>query len=310
MKPLTAEEITGTWGTLLLPIDADQRIDFGRLAAELDALIESGVDGIYSNGTAGEFYAQTEAEFEKISSLLAEKCGAAGMPFQIGAAHADARTALARAAFAAALRPGAIQVILPDWTALSFGEAEDFLRTAGRVVEPVGLVLYNPPHAKRVLAPAELLKLAGSIRSLVGVKLLDGDAGWYREMKKVAPKISVFVPGHRLATGFKNGVAAGSYSNVACLNPAAAKRWHELMKTDLDGALEIEGRLQRFMNEHIVPFRDRRFFSNQALDKLLAAIGGWAEIGTRLRFPYRSIDENEAGRLRRIAENLIPEFFV
>ncbi|HEY8561649.1 MAG TPA: dihydrodipicolinate synthase family protein [Pyrinomonadaceae bacterium] len=310
MQPLTASEINGTWATLLLPINADQSIDFERLSAEIDLLIESGVDGVYSNGTAGEFYAQTADEFEKINLMLAEKCRAANMPFQIGAAHTDAQTALTRAEIGARLQPSAIQVILPDWTALSFGEAENFLQTVAEVIAPVGLVLYNPPHAKRVLSPAELLKMTESVPSLVGVKLLDGDAVWYREMKEVAPRLSVFVPGHRLATGVENGVASGSYSNVACLSPAAAKRWNDLMKKDLKKALEIESRLQRFMNEYIVPFRDRHFFSNQALDKLLAAIGGWARIGTRLRFPYHSIDENEAAPLRRIAQELIPEFFV
>ncbi len=32
------------------------------------------VNGIYSNGTAAEFYNQTEGEFDKISQLLVDKC--------------------------------------------------------------------------------------------------------------------------------------------------------------------------------------------------------------------------------------------
>jgi 4-hydroxy-tetrahydrodipicolinate synthase len=45
------------------------------------------VSGIYSNGTAGEFYNQTEDEFDQISFLLAEKCNKVQMPFQIGCSH-------------------------------------------------------------------------------------------------------------------------------------------------------------------------------------------------------------------------------
>ncbi len=60
MKPLTSTQISGTWGTTLLPINKDESIDFGRLSQDLDYLLTSGVDGIYTNGTAGEFYAQTE----------------------------------------------------------------------------------------------------------------------------------------------------------------------------------------------------------------------------------------------------------
>ena len=32
MKPLSASEIVGSWATLLLPINADESIDFARLA--------------------------------------------------------------------------------------------------------------------------------------------------------------------------------------------------------------------------------------------------------------------------------------
>jgi 4-hydroxy-tetrahydrodipicolinate synthase len=53
MKPLPAAEIRGTWAPVLLPLDDRERIDLGALDAQLDA----DVDGIYTNGTSGEFYA-------------------------------------------------------------------------------------------------------------------------------------------------------------------------------------------------------------------------------------------------------------
>src|SRR5947199_9511096 len=86
MKPLASHEIRGTWAAVLLPIDTGERIDLHRLAEELDCLLASVVDGVYTNGTAGEFYAQTEDEFDTIHTLVAEKCERAGMPFQIGGA--------------------------------------------------------------------------------------------------------------------------------------------------------------------------------------------------------------------------------
>ena len=84
---LTAINLKGNWGTLLLPINPDDSIDYARLADEIDYLIEAKIDGIYSNGTAGEFHNQTEEEFDKINELLAEKCHRSNMPFQIGASH-------------------------------------------------------------------------------------------------------------------------------------------------------------------------------------------------------------------------------
>ena len=300
-------KIRGNWATLLLPIDSDDSIDFVRLGTEIDVLIAAEVDGIYSNGTAGEFHNQTEAEFDAIQQLLAQSCRAAGMPFVIGACQPDPRLALDRVRRAAALAPDGIQVILPDWWPLSNAEAIDFLAMAAEAAGAIPLVLYNPPHAKRVLRPAELAAILEQVPQVVGVKLGDGDADWYAEARQHLADWALYVPGHHLATGVREGVAAGAFSNVACLSPSGAQRWTELMLTDPEAARDIERRLCSFMDDHIVPFRRDHGYSNAALDKLLAAVGNWAPVGTRLRRPYRWIDDGWTEQLRQAARSLVPE---
>ncbi len=44
MKPLAAEELRGTWGTLLLQLNDDESIDYQRLSLQIDALIRFQVD--------------------------------------------------------------------------------------------------------------------------------------------------------------------------------------------------------------------------------------------------------------------------
>ena len=80
------------------------------------------------------------------------------------------------------------------------------------------------------------------------------------------------------------------------------------MSTDYGAAIALEGKLRGFLDDYILPFRAEGGYSNQALDKLLAAIGGWSATGTRLRWPYRWIDESEALRLRHIARERLPDF--
>lgn len=308
MKPLGASEIYGNWATPLLPINEDESIDFVRLGEEVDIIIASEVNGVYTNGTAGEFYAQTEAEFLRISALVAERCERAGVPFQIGASHTSPQTSLERVRRAREFKPGAIQVILPDWLPPNDDEVIAFLQRIAEASEPVGLVLYNPPHAKRVLKPPAYSKLKAAIPGLVGVKAMDGDAAWYQEMREHAADLSVFVPGHHLADGYRQG-AVGSYSNVACLSPAGAQKWYELIKTDINRASEIEAKIRRFIKLHVAPFRTDFGYANAALDKLMAAIGNWCEIGSRLRWPYKWIPESEAKRLRPVAKEMLPELF-
>jgi dihydrodipicolinate synthase/N-acetylneuraminate lyase len=307
MEPLRSKAIFGNWATLLLPIEENGAINFEKLSDEIETLISMRVNGIYSNGTAGEFYNQTEDEFDHLNLMLAERCEASGMPFQIGCSHSDPRLSLSRLKRARELHPSAIQIILPDWSAPSMDEVVGYLQVMADQAAPVGLVLYNPPHAKKILTPGEFHQIRESGIELVGCKVGGGDKTWYAQMKELVPGLSIFVPGHHLATGVTLG-ASGAYSNVACLHPGAAQHWYELMSSDMKVALEMEERIQRFMQGHIVPFIRDEGYSNQAADKFLAAIGGWAEIGTRLRWPYKGISSSHVASTRAACKELLPEF--
>ncbi len=306
MKPLTAAEIVGNWCTLMLPINADESIDYARLDEEVAYLTAVGVNGLYTNGTAGEFHTQTEAEFDRIHELVAERCNSTGLPFQIGASHMSFQISLERIRRARALQPSAFQVILPDWFPVQEAEMITAVRLFAEAADPIPLVLYNPPHAKRRLVPAQFGALKRAVPALVGVKVPGGDEAWYAEMRAYMGDLSVFVPGHLLATGYSRG-AAGAYSNVACLHPVGAQRWYDLMRVDLPAALEIERRILQFWEAEIIPYITEQYYPNGALDKFLSVIGGWARVGSRLRLPYRWIDETEATRIRTVAERLIPE---
>lgn len=305
---LTGKNLKGNWGTLLLPINEDNTIDFGRLAAELDYMIAAKIDGIYSNGTAGEFHNQTEAEFDKIQELMAEKCQYSGMSFQIGVSHPSPLISMERLRRTKGLNPSACQVILPDWVIPNANERKQFISGMIEAAESIPLVLYNPPHAKQVLNPGELHELSRAFPQLIGVKLAGGDEDWYSQMKWSTGKFSVFVPGHFLATGFRTGVADGAYSNVACINPRAAQDWWNLMQTDIDAAIELQNRILAFFDECIVPYKNAGY-SNPALDKLLASAGEWADIGTRLRWPYQWISSDNVKKVADRAKYHLPEFF-
>ena len=111
-----------------------------------------------------------------------------------------------------------------------------------------------------------------------------------------------------MATGISSG-GHGAYSNVACINPFAAQKWYEIIETDRSGALELEERINRFMSTLITPFIAEERYPNHACDRFMALVGGWADVGAKLRWPYRSIPESLVEDVRNKAKNIIPEFF-
>jgi 4-hydroxy-tetrahydrodipicolinate synthase len=157
------------------------------------------------------------------------------------------------------------------------------------------------------LSPSEFAELKAQVPALIGIKVLGGDAAWFEEMNQLVPEVSIFVAGHLLAEKVRFG-ARGSYSNVACLHPRAARDWQRMMKADPDAALELGTRFQGFLADHIAPFLERGY-SNQAVDKLLACIGDWTDLTPRLRWPYDFLPATEAARLRPLAKDRLPEFF-
>jgi dihydrodipicolinate synthase/N-acetylneuraminate lyase len=305
MQPLTRATSRGTWGPVLLPLGEDNSIDFGRLRAEMDVFVAAGLAGCYTNGTAGEFHCLEEAEHDAVSELVAAACGAAGVPFQIGASHMSGQISLSRIKRARELTPSAIQVILPDWFPLSPAEIVPAVTRMAEVADPVPIVLYNPPHAKKVLDPQTFAALAREIPSLVGIKVSPTGPAWYEALQSEAPDLPVFVPGHALASGMRLG-GAGSFSNIAGMHPVGARRFDELIHSDPEAALALEQRILAFFAEHIFPLLAEGY-SNNALDKTLAALGGWAPIGTRVRWPYRSVPEEHVRQLAPLARAALPE---
>ena len=309
MKPLKHSEIHGNWATLLLPIQPDESIDYELLAAEIEHFSFAAVNGVYSNGSAGEFYTQTEDEFDRVNHLLAEKCERLGLPFQVGVSHMSPQLSLARLRRIRVLNPSGFQVILPDWFPPTIDEIYRFLDVMAAAADPVPLIVYNPRHAKLKLGPAEWLAIADRFPNVAGLKVPGGDETWYESMRPVLSRLSVFIPGHTLATGLRHG-ARGAYSNVACLSPRGAQQWYDLCRADLVEGLKFEQRIARFFSDHVAPLISVRHLSNMAADKALAAASGWLPgLSSRLRWPYACARDNEIVRIRAAARETLPEFF-
>lgn len=302
---LTRTALRGIWCTVLLPLDPDDRIDFGRLEADLEYLIAQRPHGIYVNGTAGELDTLSEEEFDRIGEVLAERCAHARLAFQVGASHPSGHLTCQRVVRAAALGPSAIQVTLPDWTPLSFAEVRRAMARFHGLADPVPIVLYNPPHAKTQLAPDALGRLAAELPNLVGVKVRGGDAHWHTALRAATPDLAVFVPGHELAHQRKLG-ANGSYSNIACMSPRGALRWFAAMEAEPEAADDLQRRLDDFFATAVAPLAATGL-SGVALDKLLAAVGGWSDAGLRVRWPRTAAPADSVKKVRAVARDIVPE---
>jgi len=298
----------GIWGAVLLSVSRHGSIDWNATSAHVSALCESSVNGIYTNGTAGEFHNQTDEEYLQLTELVAGIAKDNQKSFQLGVSHSNPRVALQRLQSAIKLLPDGVQFTLPDWWTLSSNELITFVEQLQVNAGNIPLILYNPPHAKHQLSLADIHTLVQRIPNLVGVKIAAGDAAWYATNQQYLKVLSVFVPGHSVAFGRPLG-ASGSYSNVACLSPDGAVMHWNLIQSDLDAAIELESRINRFMQTHLLTLAAQRGLSNGALDKLMAAAGGWSPLTEKLLWPYHSASKLDVSRVAAAAQNELPELF-
>ena len=296
----------GIWGAVLLPVQGGDQIDMGALAELVDILCASCVAGIYTNGTAAEFFDQTEAEFDAITDLVLGVAGRAGVPVQIGVSNSNPRVARERLRRIAESDAVAAQITLPDWWPPSETEQARFIDGMSEASDGLPLILYNPPTAKVRLDVPGIARLRARSALLVGVKVAGGDAAWYAQRHEMLGDMSVFVAGHTVAFGRPLG-ADGAYSNVACLSPAGAVRHWDLAATDPEVARDVEDRFRRFLHETMIPLARDHGLSDAALDKAMAAAGGWGPVGPDLLWPYSGATPGMVETIRASAQDLLPD---
>src|SRR5690606_19168314 len=148
----------------------------------------------------------TETEFDKINEMMAVKCHAERVPFQIGASHMSPIISLERVKRAKSLMPDAFQVIIPDWLVVNPEEQLRFLDKIAEACFPVPIVLYLPGHAKTKVSPQALMALGSKVTQLIGIKMGSVHPESHEMIRKLGEHIAVFMPGHRLASNMKNGL--------------------------------------------------------------------------------------------------------
>ena len=306
MKDLRAYRVCGNWTPLLLSWNKNGLLDAARIEGTLDILLNMRVDGIYVDAHNDGYTTLTENEYDHVTEMLASRCAAVNIPFQIGMGHGLEHVALDRLKRGAALSPAAFQIPLPDWCAFNLSRAADFIRRVSDHAAGTSLVLGSWAQS---LSVVEVEQIASDSDSVIGVRLPETEGVWSEGTRHIFGSRGVFTQGYRLATRFSQG-ALGAYSCISCLNPGVVQEWWNQMTEDLSGALEVEQRVRHFMEGHAIPlFRRDANPCDPAGHRLLALIGGWCDLSPQMRWPCQPISLDETNQLRRAARTLIPEFF-
>ena len=165
--------ITGILTPNITPVDDAGRIDEERLRGYVDWLIERGVDGLYPNGSTGEFVRFTAEERRRIVQIVLEQTRGR-VPVLAGAAEANVKATIDACDAYGAMGARAVAIVAPFYYRLSSEGVYAYFREIADHVS-IDVTLYNIPLFASPIDVATVVRLASECPRVVGIKDSSGD---------------------------------------------------------------------------------------------------------------------------------------
>lgn len=303
---LTSDTLKGMWAGMPVPWTVQDQIDEKALRENVQRMCRVGAHGVYTHGTTGEFYAQSQEEWKRVAQITVEECRPFGTPTQVGCTALWTAEVIRRAQFAVEIGADGIQVAFPFWLALSDAEATGFLKEVTREVPGMPVVLYNTARSKKPLTADLLQRLLDQDIPLIGCKGVRSKEE-ITVFLRLAPQLRIFTSEDQLADWWNAGVR-GCYSSLVYTCPKLILSYFRLCEEGHPQALEIGKGLQRLYQEFVAPLAQEGF-TDTAFDRTFAASTGFLT-GSLLpsRPPYRKATQREVNRLRQCCLKVFPQF--
>jgi len=306
--PEHVRRLRGLFPPLALPLTAGGDLDFDSLNRQVDYLLTGPVNGLWVNGTTGDFFALTEEEGAAVLGAVIKRIrGSVPVVAQIG--DTVTRKVIRKGQLAIAAGADYLAVVLPYYLDYSQDELKEHYRAVSTALKRP-LILYQLPQMCKVsLTVRTVIELARE-GVLVGIKDSSGNQEYFRRLIETARAESVtlraFVGGGTLMDVSLLAGADGLMCAVANLVPALC---HRLCSAAQAGDWEQARRLQSSIIELTEAMRlpDRpNWAATVAVYKwLLRELGVIAS--DAVFAPLKPLTEGEQARLQQRALPLLRE---
>jgi 4-hydroxy-tetrahydrodipicolinate synthase len=235
-------KIQGIYVPNVMPLQRDGAIAEAELRRHLRWLADKGVNGIYANGSTGEFTRFTAEEHRRTIELVAEE-SRGRMGIIAGAVEATPELTLAACDHYAKLGCDAVSLCPPVYFRPG-QEAlrEHFTRLADR--SPIPILLYNIPAFAAPLAADTIRELARHPR-IIGLKDSTRDLPGFLTLMQ---EIHAFRPDFIFFTGTEEillpalfmGADGGTIATAGCLPEAVLGLYQAWQRGDTDTARRLQ----------------------------------------------------------------------
>jgi len=236
--------IRGVIPALVTPMREDESIDRGGLGKLIDFVVQNGVHGLFTVGTAGESWALSVEEKRLLFEWTVELT-AGRVPVYVGTAANTTREAVWLAERAQQAGADCLSVMTPYFVTPSESQMYDHFSAVARSVDLPVLLYDLPSRTGNALSVDLVVRLAEDYDNIVGIKDSSGDLAQSLEFLRRSPEGFRLIMGRdtliyaALAHGAAGAIAASA--NVA--PELGAGIYDRYLKGDMAGALDYQMRL-------------------------------------------------------------------
>ena len=172
---MNTEFIKGVIVPIITTIDEDEKIDEAKMRAQVDYVIDGGLQGILAFGSNGEFYQIEEDEMERGFQIIVDQA-AGRVPVYFGTGAINTKKCVRLAKMAVKNGAKGVSILQPMFLKPNFNELFLHFKTIAEAVPETPVLLYNNPGRVGYTLGADLVeKLAHEVDNIVGMKDTSGD---------------------------------------------------------------------------------------------------------------------------------------
>lgn len=170
---MSNKRLHGIFCPHIVPLKSDGAINEPELRRYVDWLIDSGIHGLYPNGSTSEFTRFTADERRQIVRIVCEQT-AGRVPILAGAAEANVRETLKACETYHEYGATAVAIVSPFYYKLSPESVYAYFKQIADN-SPIGITLYNIPMFASPIDVDTIKRLAEDCPNVVGIKDSSGD---------------------------------------------------------------------------------------------------------------------------------------
>lgn len=235
----------------IVPFTQDGQLNEHELRKIINWLLEKGINGLYPNGSTGEFTRLSFEERLRVVEVIADEANGRA-PILAGAAEANIEQVLKAAAHYADLGCQAISVTGPYFFKVSAESIEHYFRELARQ-SPIDIILYNIPQFSNEIPVEVIRRLALDCPRIAGVKDSSRDLPRFlntiNQVKSQRPDFTCLIGCEEiLFPALMMGADGGTIASSGVIPEAIVKIYQQFQQGDFEGCKHMQFKILELIN--------------------------------------------------------------